>query len=79
MRIDDPINVFSVHGMSGLLSILYAIIPHSKTHENVLYGNLIGILAIIAFSVITTLLMVWLLSKQLRVSRAEETVGLDFY
>ena len=91
LRFDDSLDVFAVHGVGGILGMLATGIFTSTAVNNagangLLFGNGVqllkqftGILVVAAFAFAVT----WILGKLidvaigLRVSQAEETVGLD--
>lgn len=87
---DDALDVFGIHGVSGILgSILTGIFADPTINPagtGVLYGNInqilvqtISVLIVIAYSFIVTLLIIFLLkvSIGIRVDKNSEIVGVD--
>jgi len=88
---DDSLDVFAVHGIGGILGMLFvgifaslAINPAGA--DGLIYGNFaqlwrqtIGIVTVGAYSFLVTLILGKLIDKTigLRVGQVEETVGLD--
>jgi len=85
-KIDDPVGAISVHGICGIWGTLA--VGLFDTTSGTLYGGgleilgiqAIGIVAVIGWTALTvggTLLMIRLVGP-LRVTKAEETIGLDY-
>jgi ammonium transporter, Amt family len=85
-RIDDPVGAISVHGIGGIWGTLA--VGLFDTTNGTLYGGgfeilgvqAVGIVAVIAWTSLTVggSLMAIRLFSTLRVSKAEETIGLDY-
>jgi len=75
-KIDDPVGAISVHGVCGVLGIM--LVPVTNAEAN-LVTQLIGLLCIIGFVFISSLL-VWAILKHtmgIRVTEEEELNGMD--
>ena len=87
IKIDDPVGAISVHGMCGAFGTL--MVGFFSTSQGVLYGNgaallksqIIGILAIASWALLTSFVLFRLLKKfnGLRVNKRIEEEGLDIY
>ena len=85
LRIDDPVGAIAVHGVNGFFGTLAVGLFASE--GGLLFGGgttlfmtqLIGVITIATFSFVFTFLLMTLLKKTIgiRVSRAEETAGID--
>ena len=83
MKVDDSLDVFAVHGVGGILGIL--ILPFLSaealggTGGGVFTSQLIGTLAVVAWSAVISfiLLLVLKVTLGLRVSEEQEYEGLD--
>lgn len=86
IRVDDPVGAISVHGIAGIWGTIA--IGLFDTSGGLLYGGgaeilgiqTVGILAVIAWTSVTTGLALMAISSfvPLRVSAEEEEIGLDF-
>ncbi len=90
LKIDDSLDVFPVHGVGGILGTLFAGIFVATGLGGIGYANgldmgsqvtvqLIGVIAVIAFTAIVTFVILKVVDKLLglRVSDEQETEGLD--
>jgi len=87
LKIDDPVGAISVHGVSGALGTIA--VGFFATEGGIFYGGgtdllltqLIGVVAVFAWSVGTGIVLFWAIKKTvgLRVSRRVEEEGLDIY
>ena len=83
LKIDDSLDVFAVHGVGGMLGILILPILSSEalggTGEGVLSTQLVGTLAVVAWSAIASFVILFALkiTLGLRVTEEEESRGLD--
>lgn len=85
LKIDDPVGAIAVHGVNGFFGTLAVGLFASE--GGLLFGGgttlfmtqLIGVITIATFSFVFTFLLMTLLKKTIgiRVSRAEETAGID--
>jgi Amt family ammonium transporter len=79
IKIDDPVGALSVHLVCGIFGTLAVGIWGDKAGLDQLWSQLIGVVSVGVFVVITTSIL-WLIVKStmgLRVSAEEETEGLD--
>lgn len=86
LRIDDPVGAISVHGICGIWGTLA--IGFFSTDTGLFYGNgisqlgiqAIGVVAVIAWTMIVVGLFTFILTRfsSIRVSEEEEISGLDF-
>ncbi|WLR42914.1 ammonium transporter [Bacillus carboniphilus] len=86
IKLDDPVGAIAVHGVCGIWGTLA--VGLFSTSSGLFYGNgfeqlgiqLIGILAVIAWTLGTTSIFLLILTRfsSIRVSREEEIQGLDF-
>ena len=86
LRIDDPLNVFAVHGSGGAISLIGAGIFSKGEHPGIVFGGksqlgvqLFGLVAIALWSIFTTGAFLWAIDKLfgLRVPERAEINGLD--
>lgn len=87
LKIDDPVGAVSVHGVCGALGTL--LVGVFATDGGLLYGGgfaklgvqLTGVVAIGAWAMITTFIVLFILKKTLglRVTKEEEIDGLDIH
>ncbi|MFD1293488.1 ammonium transporter [Lutibacter holmesii] len=87
LKIDDPVGAVSVHGVCGAIGTL--LVGVFATDGGLLYGGgfaqlgvqAIGVLAIGAWAVVTSFIVLFTLKKTigLRVSKEEEVDGLDIH
>ena len=85
LRIDDPAGAISLHGTNGILGVIEGGLL--STSQGLFYGHgvsyllvqILGVVSIGAFILITTGIMFYILKKSMgiRVSRDEELDGLD--
>lgn len=89
--VDDALDVFGVHGMGGIWGAIATGIFASPDfvsagYEGLIYGNtalfvgqIIAVIATIAFCFAMSYALIWLISKVMRVrlSEEEETIGAD--
>ena len=76
LKIDDPVGAISVHGSAGIWGLLAACLTDP---EATLGAQVIGIVAIFAWTFITSLI-VWYVLKMamgIRISEDEEYTGAD--
>lgn len=76
VKIDDPVGAISVHGVCGILGVV--LVPVTNAEANIV-AQLIGLLCIIGFVFIASLI-VWAVLKQtmgIRVTEEEELNGMD--
>ncbi|MGO2076113.1 MAG: ammonium transporter, partial [Pseudoalteromonas sp.] len=76
IKIDDPVGAISVHGVCGILGII--LVPVSNA-EATLVNQLIGLVCILGFVFITSLIVWGILKKTMgiRVTEEEELNGMD--
>jgi len=76
LRIDDPVGAISVHGSAGIWGLLAACLTDP---EATLVAQLIGIVAIFAWTFITSFIVWFILKKAMgiRISEEEEYAGAD--
>jgi Amt family ammonium transporter len=88
---DDSLDVFAVHGIGGILGMLFvgvfaSLAVNPAGADGLIYGNFtqlwkqtVGIVTVGAYSFLVTLILGKLIDKTigLRVGQVEETVGLD--
>ncbi len=90
LRIDDSLDVFAVHGVGGILGVILVALLVSKAAGGVGYAagmdmarqltaQVIGVLAVVAWSVVVTYILLKLIDAAvgLRVGPEKETEGLD--
>lgn len=87
LKIDDPVGAISVHGVCGAMGTL--LVGVFATDGGLLYGGgfgqlgvqAIGVLAIGAWAIVTSFVVLYILKKTigLRVSKEEEVDGLDIH
>lgn len=87
LKVDDPVGAISVHGVCGAIGTL--LVGVFATDGGLLYGGgfaqlgvqAIGVLAIGAWAIVTSFIVLFALKKTigLRVSREEEVDGLDIH
>ena len=83
LKVDDSLDVFAVHGVGGMLGILLLPFLSSKalggTGDGEFMVQLIGTLAVVAWSAIASLIILAILKSTLglRVDKQAETEGLD--
>jgi len=85
LKIDDPVGAIAVHGVNGFFGTLAVGLFATEGglfkggDASLLITQLIGIVTIVTFSFSITYLLMTLLKKTIgiRVSRAEETAGID--
>ena len=83
LKIDDSLDVFAVHGVGGILGILILPILSAKalggTGDGEFMTQLVGTLAVVAWTAITSflILLVLKLTLGLRVTEEQEFEGLD--
>jgi Amt family ammonium transporter len=83
LKIDDSLDVFAVHGVGGMLGILLLPLLSATalggTGEGVFMTQLVGTLAVVAWSAIASfaILLALKLTLGLRVSEEQEFEGLD--
>jgi len=83
LKIDDSLDVFAVHGVGGILGILILPILSAKflggTGDGVFMTQLVGTLAVVAWSAIASfaILLPLKLTLKLRVTEEQEFEGLD--
>ncbi len=86
LRIDDPVGAITVHGICGVWGTLA--VGFFSTSTGLFYGNgfsqlgiqLIGVLAVIAWTMLTVGAFTFIITRfsSIRVSEEEEIAGLDF-
>lgn len=82
LQADDALDVFGVHGVGGIVGSLLTGVFASKTisgAEGSVLTQLIGVGAVVLYSLLMTALVLWVTSRfvGLRVSEAAENDGLD--
>ena len=83
LKIDDSLDVFAVHGVGGMLGILILPVLSAEflggTGDGVFMTQLVGTLAVVAWSAIASFLILLVLKVTLglRVTEEQETLGLD--
>ena len=82
LRADDSLDVFGVHGVGGIVGSLLTGVFASKSISGVegsVLTQLIGVGAVMLYSLLMTALLLWITSLcvSLRVSEADEVEGLD--
>jgi Amt family ammonium transporter len=83
LKIDDSLDVFAVHGVGGILGILILPLLSAEflggTGEGVFMTQLVGTLAVVAWSAIASFIILLLLKVTLglRVTEEQEFEGLD--
>ncbi|WP_439589644.1 ammonium transporter [Hydrogenophaga sp.] len=82
LRADDSLDVFGVHGVGGLVGALLTGVladPAISGVEASLVAQLVGCLAVLAYSLVMTAVVLWITSRfaTLRVRESEERMGLD--
>ncbi|OYX83814.1 MAG: ammonium transporter [Flavobacteriales bacterium 32-34-25] len=87
LKIDDPVGAISVHGVCGALGTI--LVGFFATDGGLLYGGgfeklgiqLTGVIAIGAWAIITSFIVLFILKKAmgLRVTKEEEIDGLDIH
>ena len=94
MGIDDVVGIFSVHGTPGMIGLVCAGLFARQDYLDLAYGpgvithrpgrqlgiQLLQLVAIVAWAVCTSSLVLWTLTKTvgIRVTAEDEIVGLDF-
>ncbi|WP_099158951.1 ammonium transporter [Virgibacillus ndiopensis] len=86
LRIDDPVGAITVHGICGIWGTLA--VGLFSTSTGLFYGGgfsqlivqLIGVIAVVAWTMITVGVFIFVISRfsSIRVSEEEEIAGLDF-
>lgn len=82
LKVDDSLDVFGVHGIGGLVGALLTGVladPAIGGVEASFVAQLIACVAVLAYSLIMTTLVLWITSRTvgLRVSETQERAGLD--
>ncbi len=83
LRVDDPLSVVSIHGFAGVWGTIavgfFATLPDAMTRMELIGVQALGALTAFVFAFSTGLLLFGLLamSRQLRVSRRNEYIGLN--
>ena len=87
LKIDDPVGAISVHGVCGALGTI--LVGFFATDGGLFYGGgfdklmiqITGVLAIVAWAVVTSFIVLFILKKTmgLRVTKEEEIDGLDIH
>ncbi|MDG5974349.1 ammonium transporter [Hydrogenophaga taeniospiralis CCUG 15921] len=82
LRADDSLDVFGVHGVGGLVGALLTGVladPAISGLEGSLLKQLIACVAVLAYSVLMTAVVLWITSRfaRLRVREGDERAGLD--
>ena len=82
LRVDDSLDVFGVHGVGGLVGCVMTGLladPAISGATASLSAQVIGAVAVLAYSGVATALLLWVTSLivELRVTEAEEQGGLD--
>ena len=79
IKIDDPVGAISVHGVCGIWGILACALFDVTDSGFTLFGQLLGVLAVIAAAFLFSLITFGALKKTIgiRVSPDEESEGLD--
>ncbi|MGQ3082355.1 MAG: ammonium transporter [Hydrogenophaga sp.] len=82
LRADDSLDVFGVHGVGGLVgAVLTGVLadPAISGVESSVVAQLIACVAVLAYSLVMTAVVLWLTSRfaTLRVREGEERAGLD--
>ena len=83
LKVDDSLDVFAVHGVGGMLGILILPVLSAEflggTGDGVFMTQLVGTLAVVAWSAIASFLILLVLKVTLglRVTEEQETLGLD--
>jgi Amt family ammonium transporter len=83
LKIDDSLDVFAVHGVGGILGILILPVLSAEflggTGQGVFTTQLVGTLAVVAWSAIASFIILALLKWAfgLRVTEEQEFEGLD--
>lgn len=85
IKIDDPVGAIAVHGINGLFGTIA--VGFFATENGLFFGGgtkllitqIIGVVAIAAFSFVVTYLLMKVMQKTIgvRISRSEETAGID--
>jgi Amt family ammonium transporter len=87
-KIDDPVGAISVHGTCGALGLLsvglfadgqYGVTGLFYGNFNQLLAQIIGIIVLVVWVVVTASIAFWILDKTvgLRATPEEETAGMD--
>jgi Amt family ammonium transporter len=79
---DDSLDVFGVHGIGGIVgSLMTGWLAHKSISgvEGNIMTQLIGVVAVMAYSAIMTAILLWLIKSTLglRVDERDEAMGLD--
>jgi len=82
LRADDSLDVFGVHGVGGLVGALLTGMladPAISGVEASMLAQVIACVAVLAYSLVMTALVLWITSRvtRLRVREVEERTGLD--
>jgi Amt family ammonium transporter len=82
LRADDSLDVFGVHGVGGVVGALLTGVladPAISGLEASLLAQVIACVAVLAYSLVMTALVLWITSRltRLRVREVEERAGLD--
>jgi Amt family ammonium transporter len=82
LRADDSLDVFGVHGVGGLVGALLTGVladPAIAGVEASMLAQVIACVAVLAYSLVMTALVLWITSRvtRLRVREVEERTGLD--
>jgi len=82
LRADDSLDVFGVHGVGGLVGALLTGVladPAISGVEASMMAQVIACVAVLAYSLVMTALVLWITSRvtRLRVREVEERTGLD--
>ena len=83
LKVDDSLDVFAVHGVGGMLGILILPVLSAEflggTGDGIFMTQLVGTLAVVAWSAIASFLILLVLKVTLglRVTEEQETLGLD--
>ncbi|RZJ02235.1 MAG: ammonia channel protein, partial [Rubrivivax sp.] len=82
LRADDSLDVFGVHGVGGLVGALLTGLladPAISGLEASFVAQLVGCLAVLAYSLLMTAVVLWITSRfvTLRVRESDERMGLD--
>ncbi len=82
LRADDSLDVFGVHGVGGLVgALLTGVLADSAISgvEASMMAQVIACVAVLAYSLVMTALVLWITSRvtRLRVREVEERTGLD--